>query len=76
MCVGGSPPKPKPLPAPRPTAPPPEKTAKTVVTGRKRRRTSGTAGGASRATSMAGSDLMSLRIQKPGGNTRGGNLNY
>ena len=75
MCLGG-PPRPKPLPAPRPTAPPPEKTAKTVVTGRKRRRTTSTGARGSAATSMAGSDVNSLKIKRPSGDVRGGNLNY
>ena len=41
MCLGG-PPKPPPLPTPRPTAPAPERTAKTVVTGKQRKKTSAT----------------------------------
>ena len=67
MCLGG-PPKPPPLPKPRPTAPPPERTAKNVVTGanrRKRRKAMG-------ETKPRG--VRSLRIQKTGG-SMGGNLN-
>ena len=76
MCFG-RPPRPKPLPAPRPTAPLPEQTAKTVVTGKKRKRTTGAAMGANRATSLKGLDLNSLRIPRPtNSNVRGGNLNY
>ena len=72
MCLGG-PPKPKPLPAPRPTAPPPEKTAKNVVTGRQRKKGPSTGKqGQARVRSGTGS----LRIQKPKGSVKGGNLNY
>jgi len=67
MCLGG-PPKPPPLPKPRPTAPPPERTAKNVVTGASRRRQRKTMGD----TRPRG--VRSLRIQRTGG-SMGGNLN-
>ena len=72
MCVGGRPPKPKPLPPPRPTAPAPERTAKTVVTGKQRKKTSGT--GASRMQPKR-SGTVSLRIPRSMGDAQGGNLN-
>tara|TARA_R100000781_G_scaffold4345_2_gene5445 strand:- start:1731 stop:1949 length:219 start_codon:yes stop_codon:yes gene_type:complete len=72
MCLGG-PPKPKPLPAPRPTAPPPEKTAKNVVTGTQRK-TESSAGKQGQVRVRSGTE--SLRIRKPKGMVRGGNLNY
>jgi len=72
MCVGGGPPKPKPLPPPRPTAPAPERTAKAVVTGRQRKKTS--ASGASKMQPRR-SGTASLRIPKSMGSSQGGNLN-
>lgn len=72
MCLGG-PPKPPKLPAPRPTAPAPEKTAKTVVTGKQRKRPTAT-GATKKQPRRSGTG--SLRIPKATGNTQGGNLNY
>ena len=70
MCLGSAP-RPKPLPAPRPTAPPPERTAKTVVTGRQRKKdTTG-----KRNTPVRRSGTKSLRIPR-GMGSQGGNLNY
>jgi len=76
MCVFRNPPVRQVLAAARPTAPLPERTAKTVVTAKKRRRTTGAAMGANRATSLKGTDVNSLRIARPNSNVRGGNLNY
>ena len=69
MRLGG-PPKPPPLPAPRPTAPPPERTAKAVVTGRNRKKTTG-----SMDEPVRRSGTRSLRIARTGGGSQGGNLN-
>ena len=71
MCLGG-PPKPPPLPTPRPTAPAPERTAKNVVTGKQRKKTSAT--GASRMQPQR-SGTASLRIPRSMGDAQGGNLN-
>lgn len=72
MCLGGAP-KPPPLPEPRPTAPAPERTAKNVVTGKQRKKTSAT-GAATRQPRRSGT--ASLRIPRSMGNAQGGNLNY
>lgn len=69
MCIG-RPPRPPKMPEPRPTAPPPERTAKNVVTGAKRK-TVGTGMGTARRPT----GVRSLRIARRPGNTRGGNLN-
>ncbi len=70
MCLP-RPPRPPAIPPPRPTAPAPEKTAKTVVTGRSRKRATGTMDQPVRR-----SGTRSLRIPKTMSQTRSGNLNY
>ena len=74
MCVGG-PPKPPPLPTPRPTAPAPERTAKTVVTGAQRKKKSSATGGATRMQPRR-SGTRSLRIPLADTGYRCCNLNY
>jgi len=69
MCIGMKVPKPPPLPKPRPTAPAPERTAKAVVTGRNRKKT--TTG----EPTIRRSGTKSLRIARTSGSTKGGNLN-
>ena len=69
MCIG-RPPRPPKMPEPRPTAPPPERTAKNVVTGKKRRTV-----GTDMNTARRPTGVRSLRIARRLGNTRGGNLN-
>ena len=68
MCIGMKAPKPPPLPKPRPTAPAPERTAKAVVTGKNRKKTT-----TSEPTIRSGTK--SLRIARTSGSTKGGNLN-
>ena len=73
MCLP-RPPRPPAIPPPRPTAPAPERTAKTVVTGRNRRRGSITGPDSIPAPRRTGT--RSLRIPRTSSQTRSGNLNY
>ena len=73
MCLPmGGPPKPPPFPKPSPTAPAPERTAKTVVTGKQRKKTAAT-GATTRQPRRSGT--ASLRIPKSMGSSQGVNLN-